>query len=135
MPEMTFPRRRFLHVAGWIAVLGVLPAIAKAGARSFSIRIGGLLIDPDTREIVADKRVRLTRAELSLLKLLWLHKGETLSREILLNHLYGGVDEPEPRIIDVFVATLRFKIFKATDGVEVIRIDTIAGRGYCCRAT
>jgi two-component system cell cycle response regulator CtrA len=133
---MPFPRRRFLHLAGCAAAFALLPAIARnAGAQPFPMRIGDLRIDLDTRGITINERGRLTKKEFELLKFLWLHEGKTLCRDVMLHHLYGGVDEPPPRIIDVFIAMLRFKIYKATDGRTSIRIDAVADHGYCCRGT
>jgi two-component system cell cycle response regulator CtrA len=57
-----------------------------------------------------------------------LRKGTTLTKEMFLDHLYGGIDEPELKIIDVFICKLRKKIAAATDGVHYI--ETVWGRGY-----
>ena len=66
-----------------------------------------------------------------MLELLSLRKGATLTKEMFLNHLYGGMDEPEPKIIDVFVCKLRKKLTKATGGESYI--ETVWGRGYTLR--
>ena len=66
-----------------------------------------------------------------MLELLSLRKGTTLTKEMFLNHLYGGVDEPELKIIDVFVCKLRKKLVGATGGDSYI--ETIWGRGYMLR--
>ena len=50
---------------------------------------------------------------------------------MFLNHLYGGMDEPELKIIDVFICKLRKKLSEASDGDN--RIDTVWGRGYVFR--
>lgn len=128
---MIFPRRRFLHFAGWGAALAVLPAIAKnASAAPFPMRIRDLVINLDRQAITLNECVYLTKRDFKLLKLLWSHKGKALSREIILDHLYGSEDGPELKIIDVFIARLRFKIFQATEGRGSIKIDAVAGRGY-----
>jgi hypothetical protein len=54
-------------------------------------------------------RVHLTGKEYAMLELLSLRKGTTLTKEMFLNHLYGGMDEPELKIIDVFICKLRKK--------------------------
>ena len=66
-----------------------------------------------------------------MLELLSLRTGTTLSKEVFLNHLYGGVDEPEAKIIDVFICKLRKKITAVTGGKHYI--ETVWGRGYVLR--
>ena len=63
-----------------------------------------------------------------MLELLSLRKGTTLTKEMFLNYLYGGMDEPELKIIDVFICKLRKKLAQATDGDNYI--ETVWGRGY-----
>jgi two-component system, cell cycle response regulator CtrA len=63
--------------------------------------------------------------------LLSLRKGTTLTKEMFLNHLYGGMDEPELKIIDVFICKLRKKLQAATNGKHYI--ETVWGRGYVLR--
>ena len=63
-----------------------------------------------------------------MLELLSLRKGTTLTKEMFLNHLYGGMDEPEMKIIDVFICKLRKKLTMATNGMSYI--ETVCGRGY-----
>jgi two-component system cell cycle response regulator CtrA len=66
-----------------------------------------------------------------MLELLSLRKGTTLSKEMFLNNLYGGMDEPEIKIIDVFICKLRKKLANASDGKDYI--ETVWGRGYVMR--
>ena len=68
-----------------------------------------------------------------MLELLSLRKGTTLTKEMFLNHLYGGMDEPEVKIIDVFICKLRKKIENMNDGES--HIETVWGRGYVMRET
>jgi two-component system, cell cycle response regulator CtrA len=75
--------------------------------------------------------VHLTGKEYGILELLSLRKGTTLTKEMFLNHLYGGIDEPELKIIDVFVCKLRKKLVQATGGKHYI--ETVWGRGYVLR--
>ena len=77
------------------------------------------------------QRVHLTGKEYQMLELLSLRKGTTLSKEMFLNHLYGGMDEPELKIIDVFICKLRKKLQAATGGKHYI--ETVWGRGYVLR--
>src|SRR5437868_14457948 len=92
------------------------------------IRTGKLSVNLDTRSIEVDgKPLHLTSKEYSILELLSLRKGTTLTKEMFLNHLYGGIDEPELKIIDVFVCKLRKKLATAAGGENYI--ETGWGRG------
>ena len=66
--------------------------------------------------------------EYGIMELLSLRKGSTLNKEQFLNHLYGGIDEPELKIIDVFICKLRKKLEVASGGKNYI--ETVWGRGY-----
>lgn len=93
------------------------------------IRTGKLAVNLDTRSVEADsKALHLTSKEYAILELLSLRKGTTLTKEMFLNHLYGGIDEPELKIIDVFICKLRKKLSQATNGESYI--ETVWGRGY-----
>src|SRR6267142_1918608 len=80
---------------------------------------------------VSAQRVHLTGKEYQMLELLSLRKGTTLTKEMFLNHLYGGMDEPELKIIDVFICKLRKKLANASEGRNFI--ETVWGRGYVLR--
>ena len=96
------------------------------------IRTGKLLVNLDSRTVDVDGQpLRLTGKEYGILELLSLRKGTTLTKEMFLNHLYGGMDEPELKIIDVFVCKLRKKLSQATGGENYI--ETVWGRGYVLR--
>lgn len=96
------------------------------------IKTGRLTVNLDTRTVMVDERpLHLTGKEYGILELLSLRKGTTLTKEMFLNHLYGGMDEPELKIIDVFVCKLRKKLATATDGSNYI--ETVWGRGYVLR--
>ena len=75
--------------------------------------------------------MHLTGKEYQMLELLSLRKGTTLTKEMFLNHLYGGMDEPELKIIDVFICKLRKKLATAAGGKNFI--ETVWGRGYVLR--
>ncbi|MDR1561167.1 MAG: response regulator transcription factor [Holosporaceae bacterium] len=93
------------------------------------IKIGRMTIDLQGRRVEIDgKALHLTGKEYSILELLCLRKGATLTKDMFLNHLYGGMDEPELKIIDVFVCKLRKKLMDVLDGE--CYIETIWGRGY-----
>ncbi len=96
------------------------------------IRTGKLSVNLDGRTVeVDDKPVHLTGKEYGIMELLSLRKGTTLTKEMFLNHLYNGMDEPELKIIDVFVCKLRKKLAVVSD--EEIYIHTVWGRGYVLR--
>jgi two-component system cell cycle response regulator CtrA len=91
------------------------------------IQTGDLVLNLDMRRAsVGGQVLHLTGKEYQMLELLSLRKGVTLTKEMFLNHLYGGMDEPELKIIDVFICKLRKKL--AAAGVDIVR--TIWGRGY-----
>src|SRR3954449_1533252 len=96
------------------------------------ITTGDLVVNLDTKTVeVAGQRVHLTGKEYQMLELLSLRKGTTLTKEMFLNHLYGGMDEPELKIIDVFICKLRKKLATAAGGRNFI--ETVWGRGYVLR--
>ena len=96
------------------------------------IRTGQVNVNLDAKSVdVGGKSVHLTGKEYQILELLSLRKGTTLTKEMFLNHLYGGMDEPELKIIDVFICKLRKKLAEATGGDNYI--ETVWGRGYVMR--
>ncbi len=96
------------------------------------IRTGKVNVNLDAKTVdVGGKTVHLTGKEYQMLELLSLRKGTTLTKEMFLNHLYGGMDEPELKIIDVFICKLRKKLAEATGGDNYI--ETVWGRGYVLR--
>ena len=96
------------------------------------IRTGKVCVNLDAKTVdVEGRTVHLTGKEYQMLELLSLRKGTTLTKEMFLNHLYGGMDEPELKIIDVFICKLRKKLAEATGGQNYI--ETVWGRGYVLR--
>jgi two-component system cell cycle response regulator CtrA len=96
------------------------------------IKTGQVAVNLDAKSVeVEGKPVHLTGKEYQMLELLSLRKGTTLTKEMFLNHLYGGMDEPELKIIDVFICKLRKKLSEATGGDT--HIETVWGRGYVLR--
>jgi two-component system cell cycle response regulator CtrA len=95
------------------------------------LKIGPLQLNLDSREVQSDgQTVHLTGKEYAILELLVLRRGMVLTKEAFLNHLYGGIDEPEMKIIDVFICKLRKKLAQAGAGNL---IGTVWGRGYMMR--
>ncbi|KNG95569.1 response regulator transcription factor CtrA [Pseudaestuariivita atlantica] len=96
------------------------------------INTGRVSVNLDAKTVTVDsKPVHLTGKEYQMFELLSLRKGTTLTKEMFLNHLYGGMDEPELKIIDVFICKLRKKLSEATGGDNYI--ETVWGRGYVLR--
>jgi two-component system, cell cycle response regulator CtrA len=96
------------------------------------ITTGKLTVNLDAKTVEVDgSRVHLTGKEYQIVELLALRKGATLTKEMFLNHLYGGMDEPEMKIIDVFICKLRKKLSLACAGEQYI--ETVWGRGYVMR--
>jgi two-component system cell cycle response regulator CtrA len=93
------------------------------------IRTGRMTVNLSTRTVEIDGRpLHVTAKEYAILELLSLRKGMTLTKEMFLDHLYGGMDEPEQKIVDVFICKLRKKIAAVTDNEH--GIETVWGRGY-----
>ena len=96
------------------------------------IQAGRLSVDLETKTASVDGApLPLTTKEYAILELLALRKGQTLNKASFLNHLYGGVDEPDLKIVDVFVCKLRKKLEKLSGGETFI--ETVWGRGYVLR--
>lgn len=106
---------------------------SKGHAQSIA-RFGNLAVNMDARTCtVGEKHVHLTKKEYQMLEVLALREGSTVTKEMFLNHLYGGMDEPEMKIIDVFICKLRKKLSQAdklAGGPGESKIATVWGRGY-----
>ena len=119
-----------IAVADEVPIVGGMPSSTLD--RPSTIRTGDLVVDLDSHLVsVHDNPVRVTAKEYSILELLSVRQGTTVTKEMLLNRLYGGTDEPELKIIDVFVCKLRKKLAPATGGNHYI--ETVWGRGYMLR--
>jgi two-component system cell cycle response regulator CtrA len=119
------------HRQELIARIHAIVRRSKGHAQSI-IETGLVQVNLDAKTVaVDDNPVHLTGKEYQMLELLSLRKGTTLTKEMFLNHLYGGMDEPELKIIDVFICKLRKKLAEATGGESYI--ETVWGRGYVLR--
>ena len=119
------------HKDELVARIHAIVRRSKGHAQSV-IQTGELVVNLDTKTVeVSTQRVHLTGKEYQMLELLSLRKGTTLTKEMFLNHLYGGMDEPELKIIDVFICKLRKKLANASSGKNFI--ETVWGRGYVLR--
>jgi two-component system cell cycle response regulator CtrA len=98
------------------------------GFQDNALKIGSVEINMNAKKIFAKGRpVTLTKKEYQIAEILALRKGNVLSKEAILDHLYGGLDEPNPKIIDVFICKIRKKL--QLMGVDDF-IETNWGRGY-----
>ena len=96
------------------------------------IQTGDLVVNLDTKMVeVGGQRVHLTSKEYQILELLTLRKGTSVTKEMFLTNLYGGMDEPEIKIIDVFICKMRKKL--ANVSLSKNYIETVWGRGYVLR--
>ena len=110
-----------------IARMNAIVRRARGHSQS-KLQVGALSLDLEQREVTANGNpVALTGKEFELLRLLMLRRNLVLTKEVILDQLYGGLDEPEVKIIDVFVCKIRKKLTRAgLDGI----IGTVWGRGY-----
>jgi two-component system cell cycle response regulator CtrA len=120
------------HKDELIARIHALVRRSKGHAQSV-IAVGDLTVNLEARNVeLRGQKLHLTAKEFQILALLALRIGSTLTKETFLNHLYGGLDdEPEAKIIDVFICKLRKKLANASGGQDYI--ETIWGRGYALR--
>jgi two-component system, cell cycle response regulator CtrA len=119
------------HKDELVARIHAIVRRSKGHAQSV-IQTGDLVVNLDAKTVeVSCARVHLTGKEYEMLELLSLRKGTTVTKEVFLNNMYGGMDEPEPKIIDVFICKLRKKLANASDGKDYI--ETVWGRGYMLR--
>jgi two-component system cell cycle response regulator CtrA len=119
------------HKDELVARINAIVRRSKGHAQSV-IDNDGLRIDLDAKTVEIDgSRVHVTGKEYQMLELLALRNGTTLTKDMFLSHLYGGTDEPEMKIVDVFICKLRKKLASASGGKDYI--ETIWGRGYVMR--
>ena len=119
------------HKDELVARIHAIVRRSKGHAQSL-VQSGDLVVNLDSKTVeVNGARVHLTGKEYQMLELLALRKGMTLTKEMFLNHLYGGMDEPELKIIDVFMCKLRRKLANASGGKNYV--ETMWGRGYVLR--
>jgi two-component system cell cycle response regulator CtrA len=119
------------HKDELVARIRAIVRRSKGHAHS-DIQTGDFVLNVDTKTVkVNGAPVHLTAKEYQLLELLTLHEGKTLTKEMIMTHLYSEVEEPEIKIIDVFVCKLRKKLTQASSGKSYIQ--TVWGRGYAWR--
>ena len=121
------------HKDELVARIHAIVRRSKGHAQSVVIT-GDLSVNLDAKTVeISGAPVRLTGKEYQMLELMSLRKGTTLTKEMFFNNLYGGMDEPGIKIIDVFICKLRKKLAIASNGKDYI--ETVWGRGYALRET
>jgi two-component system, cell cycle response regulator CtrA len=119
------------HKDELVARIHALVRRSKGHAESV-IEVGDLTVNLEARAVeINGLKLYLTGKEYQILALLALRHGSTLTKETFLNHLYGGLEEPEAKIIDVYICKLRKKLANASGGLDYI--ETVWGRGYALR--
>jgi two-component system, cell cycle response regulator CtrA len=119
------------HKTELIARVHAIVRRSRGHARSI-VQTGDLIVNVDAETVhINQVRVNLTGKEYRMLELLSLRKGTTITKEMFLSQLYGGMDEPEIKIIDVFMCKIRKKLAIASGGKDYI--ETVWGRGYLLR--
>ena len=99
------------------------------GHSSATANVGNLMVDHSRNYAkIGDARFNLQAKESRIIEFLALRKGAVLGKDAFLNHLYGGIDEPEPKIIDAFICKLGRKLADA--GASGMVINTIWRQGY-----
>ena len=94
-----------------------------------ALRAGPVSVDPRAHEtFVNGQKVRLTLKEYELLCLLMRSRGAVLTRDVLLETIWGYCTESETRTVDVHIRTLRQKLGDAGEMIETVR-----GVGYRLR--
>jgi two-component system cell cycle response regulator CtrA len=119
------------HKDELVARIHAIVRRSKGHAQSI-IQTGDLVVNLDLKTVeVNAQRIHVTNKEYQMLELLSLRKGWTLTKEQFLNHLYGGMEEPQQKILDVFMCKLRKKLAYASGGKDYI--ETVWGHGYVLR--
>jgi two-component system cell cycle response regulator CtrA len=116
------------HKNELVARIHAIVRRSKGHAQSV-VQTGDLILNLDTKMVEINQvPVHLTGREYQMLELLSLRKGMTITKEMFFNQLYNGKDEPEIKIIDVFICKLRKKLAAVSNGKDYI--ETVWGRGY-----
>lgn len=108
-------------------------ALIRRGAvpRPAVLRVGDLALDPATHDVWrGNVPISLTRTEFALLEYFMRHPGEVLSRLRLVRHVWDEAYDGDPRIVNVYVRTLREKIDRPFGRTT---LSTVRGAGYRVR--
>jgi two-component system cell cycle response regulator CtrA len=119
------------HKTELIARVHAIVRRSRGHARSI-VQTDDLIVNVDAKTVyIKQIRVNLTGKEYRMLELLSLRRGTTITKEMFLSQLYGGMDEPGIKIIDIFMCRIRKKLAIASGGKDYI--ETVRGRGYLLR--
>lgn len=95
------------------------------------IRTGRMEIDVEDKTVRVDGRpVAMTRKEYAILEALSLRKGAVVHRDALVERIYGALDQPCPKIVDVYISHIRKKLLRLCGEAY---IETEWGRGFVLR--
>lgn len=108
----------------------VKAVLKRSGAnKAAALEYNGISLDTEMRTAAADgKKMTLTYKEFELLEYLMENRGKAVSREVLLNRVWGYCTECESRTLDVHIGNLRRKL-----GGRGKMIETIRNVGYILR--
>ena len=96
------------------------------------LQVGDLRLNPDTREVLrGDRQIQLTAREFELLEYLMRNERLVVSRQALLDDVWGYDAFAETNTVDVFISNLRRKL---EEGGEPRILHTIRGAGYVLRS-
>lgn len=96
------------------------------GRASARLELGNVVLDLNTCSLVIGDQIhQLKQREFRLLEVFMSHPRQVLSKEVLLEHLYSFDEDPNPSVIEIYVARLRKPLVGSS-----IQIRTIRGLGY-----
>ena len=99
-----------------------------AAGDKLTVTVGRLQLDSLSLSVKVDSRpVAMSPKEFTLLRLLAGQSGQIVSRQRILEEVWGGVDNIDPNIVDQYISYLRRKIDSAEAGVRIV---TLRGKGY-----
>jgi DNA-binding response OmpR family regulator len=115
-------------------LLARLRAVSRRGAIAQPpvLQVADLVLNPSAREVSrAGRKIALTRTEFGLLELLMKRAGRVVTRENLIESVWGFDSEVRSNTLDAFIRLLRDKVDSEN---EARLIQTVRGVGYCLRA-
>ncbi len=114
-------------------LLARIRALLRRGAAGTAgeLRVGDIALDPARHEVHrGEKLLDLTPREFGLLEYLMRHVGQTVTRELVEEHLWSQENIVVSNVVDVYIRRLRAKL---DDGFEVKLLETVRGTGYRLR--
>jgi DNA-binding response OmpR family regulator len=111
-------------------LLARLRALFRRGTpqRSALLQLGALTLDPAARELrVGERRIEVTQKQLALLEYLLRHRGEIVTRSMILSGVWGYSFDPGTNLVNVHIAHLRRRI---EESGHACPIETVRGVGF-----